>query len=497
MPTEAEGAVTAAVEPVLAGAGADEVALRQAVQDTVGDLDAVADVLMSQSVHALLRGDAGVAAPTLAATGSGDSGLPAIDFPQTQRGGRQVTLRVLAIFGRDVRAGAWPGAATSPLALADPRLEAWAGRLLGSPHDIVVDFTTGTSLQRRALDTLELSALDVVYGVDRLGELLLQRAGIEGATIAAQRPPAVTDKTMGFDELVTLARSVRDALGRVRALSDTDFAQDMPIVKSWDVTDLAARLAAVRAVIPADDQRLKQLAAHEAEHPVATADLLIERLHILTVHPVPILPLLASGVPEDLRRSFSLRDGDRARNDAATWLAQAAKTRPAVRDAMLAIEMAELAHDESVFVCALAQTSDAAGRSWVGTGAPDDDESRVGWCNVTGAPPAGPVAGFAIDSWTETVPDRTMPTGIAVHFDRPSAVAPNAVLMVVTRIGQPFSLDYVARCVSDTLSLVQFRALGANQEHAFMGQYLPAVFLPGEAAVVLDESGGTVEGQPS
>ena len=40
-----------------------------AVNDLVAELDAVADVLFSQAVHALLRGDAGVAAPTLAATG--------------------------------------------------------------------------------------------------------------------------------------------------------------------------------------------------------------------------------------------------------------------------------------------------------------------------------------------------------------------------------------------------------------------------------------------
>ena len=51
----------------------------RAVDGTPADLDAVSDVLMAQAVHSLLRGDAGVAAPTLAATGSGDSGLPALD----------------------------------------------------------------------------------------------------------------------------------------------------------------------------------------------------------------------------------------------------------------------------------------------------------------------------------------------------------------------------------------------------------------------------------
>jgi hypothetical protein len=81
-------------------------------------------------------------------------------------------------------------------------------------------------------------------------------------------------------------------------------------------------------------------------------------------------------------------------------------------------------------------------------------------------------------------------SGIAVHFDRPSATAPNAVLLAVARSGQTFDLDLVHRCVRDTLVSAQFRALGSDAEHPFLGQFLPAVFLPGDAVVL---SAGTGE----
>ena len=36
------------------------------------------------------------------------------------------------------------------------------------------------------------------------------------------------------------------------------------------------------------------------------------------------------------------------------------------------------------------------------------------------------------------------------------------------------------RCLPKTLVMTHFRALGPDKEHDFMGQFLPAVFLPGE-----------------
>ena len=115
----------------------------------------------------LLRGDAGVAAPTLAATGSGDSGLPAIDFPTTLRGGRLVTLRILGC-SSDLGDGAgWPGA------------EQRAYRCRASIRALVARFS---GRRRRSSSTCRVAAragptcrswassASSVYGVDTLGD---------------------------------------------------------------------------------------------------------------------------------------------------------------------------------------------------------------------------------------------------------------------------------------------------------------------------------------
>ena len=96
---------------------------------------------------------------------------------------------------------------------------------------------------------------------------------------------------------------------------------------------------------------------------------------------------------------------------------------------------------------ARSRTAPDTGGPWAGDQVPEGSDAVTAWCNVTGPPPAGPVAGFVVDAWTETIPDVKATSGIAVHFDSPSAVAPNAVLLAVTRGGESFDLDVVCRCV--------------------------------------------------
>ncbi|MCB1021470.1 MAG: hypothetical protein KDC27_16180, partial [Acidobacteria bacterium] len=478
--TGAEQNVFSSVEDFLVGAD-DETRLRNCIDETVGDLDAVADLLFSQAVHSLLRGDAGVAAPTLAATGSGDSGLPAIDFPKTERGGRLVTLRVIATFGPGAVSSSWPAAAQSVRAAAEPRLEQWAAQILGPPAKAIFDIESAGATRRLSLHTQNFGALDAIYRADDLGADILLAEGIPDGRFVAGRPVDLEDDELSFDEFLTLARSLRGAFGRIRPLADSDFETEQAGSSSWDATDLAQRLAIARTLVPPGDPRLEQLAQHEADNPGATVELLIERLHILTVQPIPILPILANGAPSNAAGSFRARGGAAV---APEWFLQASKTRPALADLASAVQMAELVQDRALLRFALAQTPDDDRGPWAGLASPSGEGSHLCWCSLTGDPPAGPLAGFVVDSWTETIPETRIPTGIAVHFDRPSASAPNAVLLMVTPQGQSFSLDYVSRSLSDTLKLVQFRAHGPDEEHAFLGQFLPAVYLPGDLAVL-------------
>ena len=481
--TDLEQDVLAELDTIVSG----DSELASTVDDLVAELDAVADVLFSQAVHALLRGDAGVAAPTLAATGSADSGLPAIDFPETLRGGRLLTQRVLAVFGQTVP-GAWPGAGTSVLSAAEPRLESWVGDLLGLPANVLADVTSAGKTRRVSLGTLGLAALDAVYGVDGLAGLLLEAQGMKDGVIAAGRPADLPDDKLSFDEFLTLARAVRELLGRIRPLGDVDLTTDPEVADSRDALELATRLKTARARVPASDPRLVALLAHEKENPGATADQVIERLHILTVEPVPILPLLGSGVPAPLAGSFAARRAASAQSQSriAAWLAQAARVRRDLEGFLDAVQLAELASLRSLLTCMVAQSPEEGG-AWAGDHSPEGSGAVMGWCNVTGQPPEGPVAGFVVDAWTETIPAVTATSGIAVHFDRPSAAAPNAVLLAVTRGEESFDIDVVRRCVRNALTMAQFRGLSPDTSRPWGSQFLPAAFLPDDVVVLAEE----------
>jgi hypothetical protein len=148
-----------------------------------------------------------------------------------------------------------------------------------------------------------------------------------------------------------------------------------------------------------------------------------------------------------------------------------------------AAQLAELVAGEPLLDLAAAQQPDAPQSPWAASGAPADGGASTAWLSLTGPPPSGPVAGFVVDAWTEAVPVLQAVSGIAVHFDAPSAAAPNAVLLAVTRPGDVFTVDYVRRCVTGALQVAQFRALGADAAHSLGGQFLPATLLAGDTAV--------------
>ncbi|WP_456788841.1 hypothetical protein [Cellulomonas sp. P5_C5] len=465
--TTAEAAVRTELDTLLTRAPAG---VQRALVGCARDLDAVADVLLSQSVHALLRGDEAVAAPTLAATGSGDAGLPAINLPATRRGGRLVTHHVIGTFGVPVGGNGWPGAAHSVLAAVEPRLERWVGSLLGPPDRVRVRLTSGG--EPVDLSVLDVGALDLVYGVEELRRRVLDAVGApEGADLVAGRPDGLADDLLTFDELVVLARAVAATLGRLRALAPTDLAAEG---RSWDTTDLLARVGAAEARVPPGDARHDALQQHRDEHPGPTAAQAVEQLQILAGVPVPVLPLLPDGVPAPLASSFAARTGEAVR--AVGWLAQVAKVRTGVDTFLSACRLAELTSGRLLVSGDLAQSPDAVGDAWIGWADVAEPGARDAWFSVTGPPGSGPLAGFVVDSWTEVIPDRLATTGVAVHIDRPSAQAPNAVLLAVARAGERFDVAGVADCLRHTLLLAQSRAISPDALPGD-GQLLPAVVL--------------------
>ena len=118
---------------VLAGAGADAGPLHTQLHGASVDLDAVSDLLTAQAVHFLLAGNLAEADAAAAATGTGDSGVPAARVADVHRETELVTHRVLAVFGA---AGA-PGGTL--LDLIEPAVCAWAGELVGRLADVACD----------------------------------------------------------------------------------------------------------------------------------------------------------------------------------------------------------------------------------------------------------------------------------------------------------------------------------------------------------------------
>jgi len=105
----------------------------------------------------------------------------------------------------------------------------------------------------------------------------------------------------------------------------------------------------------------------------------------------------------------------------------------------------------------------ATGAGWIGGAfagtVKADDVVSVMMLN----PPASvslPLAGLLVDEWTELVPTRSETTGIAMHVNRPNAVAPQALLLAVApkQTGRWGWSDLVA-ILHDTLARAKLRAV--------------------------------------
>ncbi len=479
-----------------------------AIDETVADLDAVADLLVAQSVHALCRGDSATASSSLAATGSGDSGLPPIDFPRSAATGADVIMRVGGLLPESGGTAAWP-TSTSLLTVAEPRLDRWLGHLLGPAERFVLRVDVGSKVVAVDLDQLGLGPLDVVYGIDQVADLARSLVGVDDAVVI--EGPAgregLDDGEISYDELRTLAGAAAQALASIRPLRHSDLIDPFgsgagldPAAADHDdgvdLTELIKRLDQLVTLVPDEDPRHEQLAKHRTDNPAITTDLVVERIQLMAGVPVPVLPVLTDGLPDELRQSFDRR----ARQGAnvvpvTTWLAQAGRARRRLGTMVELIELSEMSQDRQVLGLGIGQWPDEGGE-WVGTAAPTDGRRSAGWCSLGPVPEPGPLVGFVADAWTEVVPRTDTTSGIAVHFDRPSAVAPNAVLLAVSRSGEDFALTNVMRTLRGTLDLAQLRALGPDDPKFAMGQYLPAAMLEDDVVLATAESTNGSEATP-
>ena len=152
------------------------------------------------------------------------------------------------------------------------------------------------------------------------------------------------------------------------------------------------------------------------------------------------------------------------------WLYDHARVRPACAALIVAHDIAQsLGTPAGLDVRAthLPATGDTV--RWAG----DSDTPPPAVINVVAVRQPGtdlsqPITGLAVDAWTQTIPDQQIRTGLAFHYDRPTATAPQALLVAVapdiTAGRQPgtWDLDTLLDTVTSAIALASDRARAAE-----------------------------------
>ncbi|MFI1701516.1 hypothetical protein ACH419_36955 [Streptomyces bobili] len=467
------------VDTLLAGRGlpaADPLVL-PLLNDLVDALDAVSDLLLAESVHQLVGGNpmrAGLAADTL---GSGQHVPDRFDVLRTPHRGRAVTHRIAAVLPAEPpRPAGWGADLFSAL---EPRVDAWAAGLLGPAAAWKLAGTVKDGSVSRPFDvTLER------IGFSALG-LVLDAAGSTHRRLYArlgqlsQISATEVEFTRGWAELRAVAGRIQGLLAGAGPLLPAHVLDDQPDLPAPDNEEVRRRVAGFVAGladaglrktlgIEGDLTRLKALAA-DATAPGwlgnvtrVLGELLGTALPLTALLPGVALPASASGTSGAA---------------VADWVRRFGAVRPAVRTWH---ETLLLAGARAGRPCRLSASQLPRGGAWIG-GTFDPlkrpPARRHLVCHTPAELRAGkPIAGIVFDEWAEVLPgadalaatkagqDRVPAeselTGVAFHFDRPDAKAPQAVLIAVPPDPvRGWTADGLALVVRDTLELAKMRAV--------------------------------------
>jgi hypothetical protein len=254
--------------PSLSSPG-DEDALNRVLESARDALDAAADLAVAESVYQAVQGNPARAGGTVDGLSGAPIPPPEIGVVRTPRTGVAVTHRLVALLS-DPTGGDW---ASSPRALAEPRLEAWARAFLPSPAAIGVRarFIDATGAEVAALDQQTLKSLLSAAGAADLGlgalDLVAQadphetphRSGLEvrlAALFELMRPANAADATLelvyerhsgwdeqtfGIVETLEIARQLRDVISRGRALAPKDLVSGGTSPPTLNPTELTGR----------------------------------------------------------------------------------------------------------------------------------------------------------------------------------------------------------------------------------------------------------------
>lgn len=242
---------------------AERGAVTAAIIAIAADMDAVADLLMAESVHQMAQGNMPRASAALDGAGTGDVPPPEPDVVSTRQDRVPFTHRLMIVTNGGA---AWN--ATQPRAAAAPMLEAWAASRLGPPEGIVVGAGAGGALV--TLDQAGICALDLVYGAaDPAGLERRLRAALPslpaGAPMFDAPAPGWAEGQRAIGDALNLAGSLRRLLVASRPASPADLGvPNQPGIRTVDAAELAAvqvRLQGASALLTARGQSLAAVLA--------------------------------------------------------------------------------------------------------------------------------------------------------------------------------------------------------------------------------------------
>lgn len=298
------------------------------------------------------------------------------------------------------------------------------------------------------------------------------------------------------DRYDNLIDAVRDAQQRLRSAIDTgaptgEVLDACAVFTAWQITgsipraglsDLATgtdsddRDTLVREAEAIHNRVQKRLDTHDA---VKGNDLksVLARMRALLPGAVilpPIKPVEVGSLRATAGRSIARLGSPQ---QAMPWLHQVGRVREHVQTAAVAVDLVEAATGMNTFQPTLIQFPDHEAEGWAARSKPTQDAMpRTCIISLTPLPTTASLAGLAIDAWTEVIPDGTATTGLAVHFDSPSARAPQAWLLATPPRSKRWTQDDVLALVRQTLDRARQRAVSPDEVEGF-GQYLPAVYL--------------------
>jgi hypothetical protein len=229
-----------------------------ALTELADALDAAADAVTAQALHASLTGNSYAAAATLDSVASGAVPPPELSFLDTVRTGISVNHRILVPVpaGQPYPPAGWPA---TPRGSAEPALTSWVAGLLGNPAQV----TAAVSLVDPAgaavpggqtvitLSSLGLGPLDLVALADQPAELerLAVHAVLSGRP--ATDPPASdgtldaspADAARPLSAVLSIAQSLARLIGTGRAADARSLAPAGTVTDPGvNLADLAARV---------------------------------------------------------------------------------------------------------------------------------------------------------------------------------------------------------------------------------------------------------------